>query len=119
MHGLVVALDGPGSSGKSSVGAAAAQEVGYRFFDTGLLYRALTWLAEHRGVSVDDAAFSELERLVVRFADEWTRQGKASAKVVAALNRQLSPAQMVVLAATVGLANWTNRFNETFGVQLP
>ena len=54
MEGLVVALDGPGSSGKSSVGAAAAQEVGYRFFDTGLLYRALTWLAEHRGVSVDD-----------------------------------------------------------------
>jgi cytidylate kinase len=54
MDGLVVALDGPGSSGKSSVGAAAAQEVGYRFFDTGLLYRALTWLAEHRGVSVDD-----------------------------------------------------------------
>jgi cytidylate kinase len=54
MEGLVVALDGPGSSGKSSVGAAAAQEVGYRFFDTGLLYRAVTWLAEHRGVSVDD-----------------------------------------------------------------
>ena len=54
MDGLVVALDGPGSSGKSSVGAAAAQGVGYRFFDTGLLYRALTWLAEHRGVSVDD-----------------------------------------------------------------
>ena len=55
MGGLVVALDGPGSSGKSSVGAAAAKVVGYRFFDTGLLYRALTWLAEHRGVSVDDA----------------------------------------------------------------
>ena len=55
MQSLVVALDGPGSSGKSSVGAAAAQQVGYRFFDTGLLYRALTWLAEHRGVSVDDA----------------------------------------------------------------
>jgi cytidylate kinase len=55
MQRLVVALDGPGSSGKSSVGAAAAREIGYRFFDTGLLYRALTWLAEHRGVSVDDA----------------------------------------------------------------
>ncbi len=50
----MVALDGPGSSGKSSVGAAAAQDVGYRFFDTGLLYRAVTWLAEGRGVSVDD-----------------------------------------------------------------
>lgn len=54
MDGLVVALDGPGSSGKSSVGAAAARDVGYRFCDTGLLYRAVTWLAEERGVSVDD-----------------------------------------------------------------
>src|SRR3954462_15604711 len=48
---LVVALDGPGSSGKSSVGAAAALELGYRFCDTGLLYRAVTWLALARRVS--------------------------------------------------------------------
>jgi cytidylate kinase len=48
---LVVALDGPGSSGKSSVGAAAALEVGYRFCDTGLLYRAVTWLALARNLS--------------------------------------------------------------------
>ncbi|MGK2850203.1 MAG: (d)CMP kinase [Candidatus Limnocylindrales bacterium] len=54
MTGLVVALDGPGSSGKSSVGSAAALAVGYRFCDTGLLYRAVTWLAEARGVPVDD-----------------------------------------------------------------
>jgi CMP/dCMP kinase len=51
---LVVALDGPGSSGKSSVGAAAALRLGYGFCDTGLLYRALTWLALHRGLSVND-----------------------------------------------------------------
>jgi len=50
-RGLVVALDGPAASGKSSVGAAAARELGYRFCDTGLLYRAVTWLALHRGVS--------------------------------------------------------------------
>jgi cytidylate kinase len=54
MDGLIVALDGPGSSGKSSVGAAAASALGYRFCDTGLLYRAVTWLAEDRGVEVDD-----------------------------------------------------------------
>ena len=54
-EGLVVALDGPGSSGKSSVGAAAARELGYRFFDTGLLYRAITWLALDRGVGSHDA----------------------------------------------------------------
>jgi cytidylate kinase len=51
--GLVVALDGPASSGKSSVGAAAAEALGYRFCDTGLLYRAATWLALKRGVSAD------------------------------------------------------------------
>jgi 23S rRNA pseudouridine2605 synthase len=53
--GLVVTLDGPGSSGKSSVGAAAAGELGYRFCDTGVLYRALTWLALERGVDLDDS----------------------------------------------------------------
>ncbi len=53
-RGLVVALDGPASSGKSSVGAAAAGVLGYRFCDTGLLYRALTWLALQAGVRLDD-----------------------------------------------------------------
>lgn len=53
---LVVALDGPGSSGKSSVGAAAALRVGYRFCDTGLLYRAVTWLALVRDVPPTDPA---------------------------------------------------------------
>lgn len=52
---LVVAIDGPGSSGKSSVGAAAAMRIGYRFCDTGLLYRAVTWLALERGVPATDA----------------------------------------------------------------
>jgi cytidylate kinase len=54
--GLVVALDGPAASGKSSVGAAAAHEVGYRFCDTGLLYRAATWLAIRRGIDEGDPA---------------------------------------------------------------
>lgn len=53
---LVVALDGPASSGKSSVGATAARDLGYRFCDTGLLYRALTGLALRQGVGLGDAA---------------------------------------------------------------
>lgn len=64
-------------------------------------------------------AYSELEKTVLRFAEEWTRKGKADAGTVQQLAKTLSPAQLVVLAATVGLANWTNRFNETFGVELP
>ncbi len=56
MSGLRVSLDGPGSSGKSSVGAAAASQLGYRFLDTGVLYRAITWLSVQRGVDPEDEA---------------------------------------------------------------
>ena len=53
---LVVTIDGPGSSGKSTVGAGAAARLGYRFCDTGVLYRGLAWLAADRGVEPDDVA---------------------------------------------------------------
>ncbi len=62
--GLVVALDGPASSGKSNVGAAAAEALGYRFCDTGMLYRAVTWLALRREIGE-----GETEGLV-RLVDE-------------------------------------------------
>ncbi len=54
MSGLRIALDGPGSSGKSSVGATAAARLGYRFLDTGVLYRAITLLSVLREIEPDD-----------------------------------------------------------------
>jgi cytidylate kinase len=54
--GLAVALDGPSSSGKSTVGAEAARRLRYRFCDTGLLYRAVAWLALDRGMAASDTA---------------------------------------------------------------
>src|SRR3954469_8079785 len=53
---ITVALDGPASSGKSSVGAAAARELGLRFVDTGLIYRAMTAMALRVGAALDDPA---------------------------------------------------------------
>ena len=64
-------------------------------------------------------AYGDLERAVLRFAEQWTRQGRVAGDVLEQLKQSLSPAQLVTLAGTVGLANWTNRFNESFGVQLP
>ncbi len=46
----MVAIDGPSSSGKSTVGSESARRLGYRFCDTGLLYRAVSWLAAERGI---------------------------------------------------------------------
>ena len=61
---LVVAIDGPVASGKSSVGKAAARTVGLRFLDTGIMYRAVTWLALRREIAPDDAvAVAELAAL--------------------------------------------------------
>ncbi len=53
---LVVAVDGPAGSGKSSVSRAASRVLGFAFLDTGAAYRALTWLALERGVDTADAA---------------------------------------------------------------
>jgi AhpD family alkylhydroperoxidase len=65
------------------------------------------------------AAYSDLEKQVLGFAEQWTNKGKVDSDLVAKLSQQLSPEAMMTLAATVGLANWTSRFNVTFGVELP
>jgi len=51
---FVITLDGPAAAGKSSVGLATARKLGFRYFDTGLLYRMLTWLALSLGVDPSD-----------------------------------------------------------------
>jgi len=53
--GVVVAVDGPAGSGKSSVSRAAAARLGFDFLDTGAAYRALTWRALEEGVDPADA----------------------------------------------------------------
>jgi CMP/dCMP kinase len=51
---MIVAIDGPAGAGKSSVARALAERLGFRYLDTGAMYRALTWLALHEGVALDD-----------------------------------------------------------------
>ena len=48
---MIVAIDGPAGAGKSSVARALAARLGFRYLDTGAMYRALTWLALHNGSS--------------------------------------------------------------------
>ena len=51
---VIVAVDGPAGSGKSSVSKAVARRLGYGFLDTGAAYRALAWLALERQIDTDD-----------------------------------------------------------------
>jgi cytidylate kinase len=53
---LVIAVDGPAGSGKSSAAKGAARALGLRYLDTGSMYRAMTWWMLGAGVPVDDPA---------------------------------------------------------------
>ena len=54
-HRVVVAIDGPAGSGKSSVSKQVARRLGYGFLDTGAAYRALAWHALEHGIDTSDA----------------------------------------------------------------
>ncbi|WP_022872905.1 (d)CMP kinase [Nesterenkonia alba] len=51
---LVIAVDGPSGSGKSSVCRAAATRLGAAYLDTGAMYRAATWYCLQQGIDLDD-----------------------------------------------------------------
>jgi cytidylate kinase len=51
-----VAIDGPAASGKSTIGELLARRLGFLYFDTGVMYRAVTWAALDRGISIEDEA---------------------------------------------------------------
>jgi cytidylate kinase len=60
-----IAIDGPAASGKSTLGRRLADALGYLFFDTGVMYRAVTWVTLQRGVEVkDEAAVTKLAETV-------------------------------------------------------
>ncbi|HNT23532.1 MAG TPA: (d)CMP kinase [Anaerolineales bacterium] len=57
----IIAIDGPAASGKSTLGQRLANALGYLYFDTGVMYRAVTWAALQRGVAIgDEKAITEL-----------------------------------------------------------
>ena len=60
---MIIAIDGPAGAGKSTVARSLAAELGYRYLDTGAMYRALTWLACERSVDPENGvALAELGR---------------------------------------------------------
>jgi CMP/dCMP kinase len=51
---MIVAIDGPAGAGKSTVARQLAKRLGFRYLDTGAMYRALTWLAMQRSLPLGD-----------------------------------------------------------------
>jgi cytidylate kinase len=71
---MIVAIDGPAGAGKSTVARALARRRGFRYLDTGAMYRALTWLALRRGLPLDRGG--ELAELARAHPVEFDERGR-------------------------------------------
>jgi cytidylate kinase len=71
---MIVAIDGPAGAGKSTVARALAERLGFRYLDTGAMYRALTWLALQRELPLDRG--DELAALAREHPVELTGSGR-------------------------------------------
>ena len=71
-------MDGPAASGKSTVGALLAEKFGYLYFDTGVMYRAVTCLALARSIPInDEAAITQLaENVLIDFLPPDVKDGR-------------------------------------------
>jgi cytidylate kinase len=78
----VIAIDGPVASGKTAVGLSLARLLGYRVVDTGMMYRAVTWLALQRGLDLnDEAALTALADAAVIELGQPSANGSATLKI--------------------------------------
>jgi cytidylate kinase len=101
---MIVAIDGPAGAGKSTVARALAARLGFRYLDTGAMYRALTWLAMQRGLDLsDEAKLTELAHgEPVEFEDE-SRVRIAGVDVTASIRVQRIDRMVSVVARHPGV----------------
>lgn len=82
---FIITIDGPAASGKTTIGKNIADWLGYLFFDTGVMYRAVTWLALHQQISIDEeAAITSLaEESQIEISSPSVQDGRACDILVA------------------------------------
>ena len=97
---MIVAIDGPAGAGKSTVARALAERLGFRYLDTGAMYRALTWLGMQRGIDLSaEAELSTLARAEPVTFDEEGRVWIAGTDVTSSIRGTRIDRMVPVVAA--------------------
>ncbi len=101
---MIVAIDGPAGSGKSTVARALAERLGFRYLDTGAMYRAVTWLALQRTMDLGDgdalAALAAAEPVIF---DDAGRVSISGIDVTASIRQARIDRMVPVVAAYPGV----------------
>jgi CMP/dCMP kinase len=96
---MIVAIDGPAGAGKSTVARRLAARLGFRYLDTGAMYRAVTWLAMQRGLPLGDGApLGELAAANPVTFDESGRVSIAGTDVTSSIREARIDRQVPVVA---------------------
>jgi cytidylate kinase len=96
---MIVAIDGPAGAGKSTVARRLAERLGFRYLDTGAMYRAVTWLALQRGLPLGDGEpLGELAAANPVTFDERGRVWIAGTDVTASIREARIDRQVPVVA---------------------
>jgi cytidylate kinase len=104
---VIVAIDGPAGAGKSTVARTVARRLGVAYLDTGAMYRALTWLAQQRGIAPSDAdglaALARDEPIGIEPTDDGDRVRIAGRDVTEAIRAPEVAAQVSEVSAHPGV----------------
>jgi cytidylate kinase len=96
---VIVTIDGPAGAGKSTVARRLAEELGFRYLDTGAMYRALTWLAMQHGLPLyENQPLGELARANPVEFDEQGRVSIAGTDVTASIRQSRIDRNVPVVA---------------------
>jgi CMP/dCMP kinase len=101
---IVIAIDGPAASGKGTLGRRLAGYYGLAHLDTGLIYRAVAWLLQQRGFSLEDEGQAEAaaKSLTLKHLDDTVLRGRAMGEAASRIS--------VIPQVRAALLDWQRRF---------
>jgi cytidylate kinase len=115
---MIVAIDGPAGAGKSTVARRLAERLGFRYLDTGAMYRALTWLAMQRGFDLSEG--QRLGELAAGNPVEFSESGRvliAGTDVTASIRKSNIDRQVPVVARHPAVREVMRRRQRELGLQ--